>query len=56
VKFLDWEMPGGNRVERVFAALMLADWVSYYLAVLEDVDPTPVALVEEFKKRLKDAR
>jgi glucose/mannose-6-phosphate isomerase len=56
VKFLDWEMPGGNRVERVFAALMLADWVSYYMAVLEGVDPTPVALVEEFKTRLKAAR
>jgi len=55
VNFLEWEMPGGNRVERVFAALTLADWVSYYMAVLEGVDPTPVALVEEFKKRLKDA-
>jgi glucose/mannose-6-phosphate isomerase len=56
VQFIEWEMPGGDRVLRVFAALTLADWVSYYMAVLEGVDPTPVALVEEFKKRLKDAR
>ena len=56
IDFIDWEMPGGSRIERVFAALTLADWVSYYMAVIEGVDPTPVALVEEFKKRLKDAR
>lgn len=53
VDFLEWEMPGSNRMERVFAALGLADWISYYAAILEGVDPTPVALVEDFKQRLK---
>ena len=48
----EWEMPGSNRLERVFAALTLADWTSYFAALLRGVDPTPVALVEEFKRLL----
>ena len=52
VSFLEWEMLGANRLERVFATLMLADWVSYFSALLRGVDPTPVALVEEFKRLL----
>ncbi len=52
--FLDWEMPGSNRLERVFAALTLADWISYYAALLRGVDPTPVKLVEKFKRLLKE--
>jgi glucose/mannose-6-phosphate isomerase len=52
VRFVDWDAPGKNRLQKVFAALTLADWISYYSALLEGVDPTPVALVEEFKRRL----
>lgn len=53
LSFLEWEMTGSNRLERVFAALTLADWISYYAAVLDGIDPTPVALVEEFKELLR---
>ncbi len=53
VEFIEWEMPGTGRVDRVFAALTVADWISYHMAVLEGVDPTPVDLVEKFKKLLK---
>lgn len=56
VHFLEWEMLGANRLERVFATLMLADWVSYFSALLRGVDPTPVALVEEFKRLLTESR
>lgn len=52
LRFVDWDIPGKNRFQRVFAALTLADWVSYYSAILAGVDPTPVALVEEFKRLL----
>ncbi|MBI2463205.1 MAG: bifunctional phosphoglucose/phosphomannose isomerase [Candidatus Spechtbacteria bacterium] len=37
---------------KVFNALLLGDWISYYLAILYKTDPTPVKIVEELKKRL----
>jgi glucose/mannose-6-phosphate isomerase len=52
VAFRSWEMPGSSRAERVFAALMFADWCSYYTALLGGFDPTPVPLVERFKQEL----
>ena len=52
IRFSVWEMRGESRLERVFSALQIADWISYYAALLAGVDPTPVALVEEFKRRL----
>jgi glucose/mannose-6-phosphate isomerase len=52
VAFRSWDMPGASRAERVFAALMFADWCSYYTALLGGFDPTPVPLVESFKQEL----
>jgi glucose/mannose-6-phosphate isomerase len=52
VAFRSWDMPGSARAERVFAALMFADWCSYYTALLGGFDPTPVPLVESFKQEL----
>jgi glucose/mannose-6-phosphate isomerase len=52
VSFMDWEMPGDSRAERVFSAVMFADWCSYTTALLAGFDPTPVALVENFKQLL----
>ncbi len=44
------EMQGKTVFEKIFSSIALADWTSYYLALLYDQDPTPVDLVEEFKK------
>ena len=52
IRFSQCEMRGASGLERVFSALTVADWISYYAALLAGVDPTPVALVEEFKHRL----
>ena len=38
---------------KLFSSLALADWSSYYLALEYRQDPTPVKMVEDFKKRLK---
>ncbi len=54
LRFCEWEMRGASRLERVFSALMVADWTSYFAALLAGVDPTPVALVEEFKRLLSE--
>jgi hypothetical protein len=52
VSFTEWEMPGDSRPERVFSAMMFADWCSYTTALLDGFDPTPVGLVENFKQLL----
>jgi glucose/mannose-6-phosphate isomerase len=39
LEFLEWSIPGSNRLERVFAALALADWISYYAALRQGIDP-----------------
>jgi len=44
---------GSTFVERVFWTIWLGDWVSYYTALSNNVDPTPVAVIEELKKMLK---
>jgi len=43
---------GRSRLARLFSVIYLGDWVSYYLALLYKIDPTPVAVIESLKKRL----
>lgn len=43
---------GKTFLEKVLKTLVLGDWVSYYLALEYSQDPTPVEMVEEFKKKL----
>ncbi len=52
VQFRFWAMPGETNIQRIFAALCFADWCSYSLALLDERNPTPVDLVEFFKKEL----
>ena len=44
------EIAGENTFEKIFSTLILGDWISYYLAILYNQDPTPVEMVEKFKK------
>jgi glucose/mannose-6-phosphate isomerase len=46
---------GGSALARVMSAIYFGDWVSFYLALLYGVDPTPVRAIEEFKRRLAGA-
>lgn len=47
------EMRGNNFFSKIFSTTLLCDWVSYYLALGNGIDPAPVSLVDEFKKELK---
>jgi len=47
------ETKDGSLMFRVFSSLLLGDWTSYYLAINQKIDPTPVAIVEEFKGLMK---
>lgn len=46
------EIKNESLLFRVFSNLLLGDWVSYYLALEYKIDPTPVKMVEDFKKML----
>jgi glucose/mannose-6-phosphate isomerase len=47
------EIKGSSPLEKLFYAQIMGNWVSYHLALFYGIDPTPVEMVEEFKKRLK---
>lgn len=44
---------GKNTLSKLFSSFLLGAWASYYLALENKVDPTPVSIVEEFKGRMK---
>lgn len=46
------ELQGQTKMEKIFNALLLGDWVSYYLALAYGQNPVPVEIVEKFKKQL----
>ncbi len=46
-------MQEGSYLFKIFSTLLLGDWVSYYTALENNVDPTPVAMVEEFKSLME---
>ena len=49
---LSLESIGANPVELLLSLVLLGDLVSVYLAVLRDVDPTPVAPIDRLKTAL----
>lgn len=46
---------GETRLARMFSLIQIADWTSFYLAVLNDVDPTPIAKIDLLKSKLAEA-
>lgn len=50
------DTPGETLLERLLGAVWLGDWASVYLAFLHGVDPTPVAEIQELKRRLAEPR
>ena len=46
---------GGSRLSRMAHLVMWGDYLSFYLSQLRGVDPTPVASIDEFKRRMAAA-
>ena len=46
------DLNGGSHLKNEMMAIILGDFVSYYLAMLQDIDPTPVSSIGELKKRM----
>ena len=45
---------GQTALERMFSLIQLGDFVSYYLAILHEVDPTPVEVIDMLKAALSE--
>lgn len=45
---------GATRLARMFSLVSLGDWISYYMALLSGVDPSPVPVISFLKKKLEE--
>jgi glucose/mannose-6-phosphate isomerase len=48
------ESQGTSRLARLFSLVILGDFLSYYLALLRGIDPTPVEPISVLKKSLRE--
>jgi glucose/mannose-6-phosphate isomerase len=48
------QLPPGERLTRMAGGVLFADYVSLYLALLRGADPTPIASIVAFKRRLAE--
>lgn len=51
---IEIESRGTSEMERMFSLIQIGDFISYYLAILEKQDPTPVITIEMLKAALAD--
>ncbi len=42
-------LKGESQLNKMFSAIHLGDWTSYFLALLHEVDPTPIRSIDELK-------
>lgn len=54
VDLIEVHSKGELPLQRMFSLIQLGDFVSYYLAVLNEVNPTPVEVIEQLKKTLSE--
>ena len=50
---IELKTEGNSEIERALCLIHLIDWISYYSALLNKVDPTPVERITELKNKLK---
>jgi glucose/mannose-6-phosphate isomerase len=43
---------GNSALARIFSVIYLGDFVSLYMAYLNEIDPTPVQVIETLKQKL----
>jgi len=53
-KIIEIDSVGKTLLSRLFSLIYIGDWVSFYLAVLNNVDPTPVDQVTYLKKKMAE--
>jgi len=53
---LEISQTGKNRVERLLKLIHFTDWISYYAALLNNIDPTPVNRIQELKLKVSGGK
>ncbi len=48
------EIIGDHIFTKIFRTLLIGEWASYYLALINKIDPTPVKNIERFKRMLNN--
>lgn len=52
-RIIDVHSEGRSLLARIFSLIYLGDWTSYYLAILNGIDPTPVRVIDYLKWELE---
>lgn len=52
IEYLEFYVEGDNLIEETFSLLYLGDMISYYLAILRNVDPTEIQYINRLKENL----
>ena len=53
-QFVDSE--GSSPLSQMMSLVLFGDYVSYYLAILYKIDPSPVKVIDYLKEQLQDSR
>ncbi len=53
IKIISYKLKGKTKLMQAFEILQLGTWITYYLAMLNKVNPAKIAWVDWFKKQLK---
>lgn len=53
VSVTETAITGDNLLTKIFSSFYLGLWISYYLALEYETDPTPVDIIEDLKRELK---
>src|SRR5258708_64876 len=51
--FDSYETQSQKRNEEVFEILVLGSYISFYMAILHGIDPSPIPWVDYFKKKME---
>jgi glucose/mannose-6-phosphate isomerase len=53
-KYSEINLTGKDKLEQVFEIIQIGSFASFYMAMLNNLDPTPIPWVDYFKKELKN--
>ena len=52
LEYIEHKLSGASKLEQAFEMLQFGSWVTYYLAMLNNVNPVEIPWVDWFKKEL----
>ncbi len=54
VELIEIDAEGDNELQRMFSLIQIGDFASLYLAILNNIDPTPVEVIDFLKNKLAE--